>query len=85
MGCKIDDRNIPQSLDAFGGFDAVHGAGQADVHQDEVRSQVFRSLYGVFAVGADADGVVSRPFQLAGQIRRDHRFIFNDENVRLRH
>ena len=42
-------------------------------------------LYGVFAVGANADGAVARPFQLAGQIRRDHRFVFNDENVRLRH
>jgi hypothetical protein len=55
VGGEVDDGNVTQRLNAFGGLDAVHRAGQADVHQHEVRSQMLGRLDGVFAVGRDPD------------------------------
>ena len=66
MGGQIDDRDVPEGLNTFGGFDAVNGTGQPDVHQHEIRHQGLRRLHGVFTVAGDADRTVPCPFELAG-------------------
>ena len=66
MGGQIDDRDVPECLNTFGGFDAVNGTGQPDVHQHKIRHQGLRRLHGVFTVAGDADRTVPCPLEFAG-------------------
>ena len=67
------------------GLDAVDTVAEADVHQDQVRTQLAGLLYGFVAVLGDADYVIAQPTQSHAQGARDRALIFDNKDVCSRH
>ena len=80
VGRQIDHRHVVLAADRFRGFDAVHRAFQPDVHQHQLRPEPAGQGDGLLALRGDPGDLVAEPPQLAGQVRGDDGFVFNDEN-----
>lgn len=64
--------------------DAVHRAGQLDVHQDQVRAQLGGQLDRILAALGVGDRLVAQAGQLELQITRDDGLVLDDEDARPR-
>jgi hypothetical protein len=77
-GGDIDDGHRTALLEAEGGFDAIGGAVEVDVHQHEVWAEIIEEPNGVIAGGASAHDTISEVVQKRGHVTADETFVLDD-------
>ena len=77
-----DDRACRGFADAPRRLDAVHAAGEADVHQDQVDVEVAGLLDGALAVRHQAAHLEMLVAHQGFQMPRHQQFVFDDQHAR---
>ena len=81
-GGQEHHRQVILPAQDVGCSDAVEGASQLDVHQDQIRKELCSQLDGLLGRGTMADRLIAQLKQLLLQVAHDDRLVFNDQDAR---
>src|SRR6185437_10352145 len=72
---------LPPLTDFVRCRDAVHGAVQLNIHEDEVRTTLFGEAESFLSCARSAHYVVTELGQLSSHIHRENLLVFDDQNL----
>src|SRR6185503_4603097 len=84
MRCQEHDRYIVLVANGLGGSDAVDLAGEADVHQDQLRMQTSREIDGFFTARRRACDRVAELIERVSQVQSEDAVVLHDQDARTR-